>query len=542
MRAVLALAILFVSVTVAHADQKGDCGTIVLPTGIGESSSDDVTSMNALLANSAYNEEAAELAYQSLVWINRFDEIDWSRSLASAITTPDNGTTYDVTLRPWHWSDGVPVTTADVAYAFSLIKQLGETYTAYGQGGMPEIVKSLNIISPSQFQVVLQHQVNPTWFIYNGLPQLQPLPAHSWGKYTLDQIYQLQSTPAFFNVVDGPLKYQRLDVGLDLVTVPNPAFEGPKMHFQRLVFKFLQGDGAAVQGVESGDTDAAELPVTLFGAVQHLPHIHLQVLQASGFANVVLLNFKNPAVASFNDVRVRQAMEDSIDQKSMIDLVYHGLATAEYGPIPPVPPTFLPPDMKAGHYPVGYDPAKSRALLKAAGYTPGQDGIMQKDGKKLSFVFLMISGDGDIAEETEVLQDDFRKVGIEMIVREMEFNQMLALMSGPPLGWEAGGLGNPVLSYPTGENDFQTGSGQNFGGYSDPKMDALIAASISKPGVQALYDYAEYASAQQPFIYFPTALPALLVSDRLHGMADFVDPAGQFSPEQLYCTPAEAKK
>ncbi len=538
MRVLFAIAMFLGSLAVAQADQKGDCGTIVLPVGIGESSSDDVTSLNPLLSNSAYNEEAAELAYQSLVWINRFDEIDWSRSLASAITTPDNGTTYNVTLRPWHWSDGVPVTTADVAYALHLIRQLGPDYTAYGQGGMPYIIKSLNIESPTQFQVVLQHQVNPTWFIYNGLPQLQPLPEHSWGKYTIDQIYQLQSMPGFFNVVDGPLKFQRLDVGLDLVTVPNPAFEGPKMHFQRLVLKFLQGDGAAVQGVESGDTDAAELPVTLFGAVQHLPHIHLQVLQASGFTNVVLLNFKNPAVAFFHDVRVRQAMEDSIDQKSFIDLVYHGLAVPEYGPIPAVPPTFLPPAMKAGHYPVGYDLAKSRALLKAAGYTPGPDGIMRKDGKKLSFVFLMISGDGDIAEETEVLQDDFRKVGIEMIVREMEFNQMLAVMSGPPLGWEAGALGDPVASYPTGENDFLTGSAQNFGGYSDPKMDALIAASIGKPGIQALYDYGEYASAQQAFIYFPTAVPAVLVSDRLHGMADFVDPAGQFSPEQLYCTAA----
>jgi hypothetical protein len=73
-------------------------------------------------------------------------------------------------------------------------------------------------------------------------------------------------------------------------------------------------------------------------------------------------------------------------------------------------------------------------------------------------------------------------------------------------------------------------------------MDALIAASIDKPGLQALYDYAEYASAQQPFIYFPTAVPAVLVSDRLHGMANFVDPAGQFSPDQLYCTPIGAEK
>jgi peptide/nickel transport system substrate-binding protein len=170
---------------VAHADQD-DCGTIVVPTGIGISSGADITSFNPLIADSLYNAAAANLMYQGLIWINgHTEEIDWSRSLASAISSPDNGTTYNVTLRPWHWSDGVPVTTADVAYTFRLIKALGTTYSGFGAGGMPNIIKSLNIINATQFQVVLKRRVNPTWYIYNGLEQLLPLPAHSWGRHTL---------------------------------------------------------------------------------------------------------------------------------------------------------------------------------------------------------------------------------------------------------------------------------------------------------------------------------------------------------------------
>jgi peptide/nickel transport system substrate-binding protein len=521
------------------AETPGDCGTIVIPTGLGVTSSADVTSLNPLLGDSLYNIQAASFMYLGLIWIDGADnQIDWQRSLASAITTPDNGTTYDVTLRPWHWSDGMPVTTADVAYAFRLIRQLGTTYAQYGAGGMPDIVKSLNIISPARFQVVLKRQVNPTWFIYNGLSQLSPLPEHSWGRYTLDQIWQNQSTPGFFNVVDGPLFARRLDIGLDLILTPNPAYEGPKLHFNRLVFKFLESDGAALQGVESGDLDMATAPHALWNAIQHLPGVNLVTLPPSQSYNEIQLNLKNPKVAFFKDVRVRQAIQDSINQPEIIKLVGRGLGVAVYGPVPPMPPTFLSPEMRAGHYPVGYNPAQARALLAEAGYTPGPGGIMQKDGKKLSFTYLMPTGDAAAAQMTEMIQDYLAKTGVQMKVREIEFNQLLALLNNPQADWQAAGLGETVSGYPTGEDLFGTHSFANAGGYSDPEMDRLIAESTDKPGLDGLFAYENYASAQQPVIFLETGQATMLVRSRIQGAREFVDSFGQYYPDQLSCTVA----
>jgi peptide/nickel transport system substrate-binding protein len=524
----------------AFAEQKGDCGTIVLPTGIGETSSDDLTSFNPLFVETAYNQEAAWSLYPNLLWINRFSQIDWSRSLASSVTTTDN-TNFIVTLHPLHWSDGVPLAAADVLYYFSLAKQLGPNWPNYGGGGLPYIVSSIKILNQLQFQVTTTHPVNPDWFIYNGIGTLTAFPQHAWQNYTLDQMDQLQSTPSFFNVVIGPLKIQKLVFGQYASFVPNPAWDGPKMHFSQLVFKFLRGDGAEMQGVESGNTDAAELAPSLFTFAKKIKNTHIDVLPADVFVNVINLNYQNPADDFFHDVRVRQAMEDSIDQTTMVKLVFHGEAATAYGPVPDDMTPFLSPAMRAGIYPVGYDPAKARALLAAAGYAPGPDGIMQKNGKRLSFSLLEPAGSDAFIAMDEYVQNEFHKVGIEMKIHATDFNQMLALMSGQPLRWDAADSGTAAQNYPSGEGELQTGAFQNFAHYSDPEMDRLITKNVNNPGLQNLFDYETYVSAQQPMIFYAIALPVVLVANRLHGMVDFVDPIGQFAPDQLYCTPGTTK-
>ena len=519
------------------AAAPGDCGTIVIPTGLGVASGADITSLNPLLVTSLYNAEAASMMFQPLIWSNgNTGKIDWSRSLASSITTPDNGTTYNVTLRTWHWSDGVPVTTADVAYAFNLIKQFGATYSGYGAGGMPDIVKALNVIGPTRFQVVLKRQVNPNWYIFNGLGQFMPLPKHAWENYSTDQIFQSQSDTSFLQVVDGPLMPQKLEIGLDLVMVPNPRWEGPKLHFNRLIWKFVESDGQTVQQVESGDLDMANVPMGLWNAVQNLPGIRMVNLPPSLDFNEIVLNFRNPKVAFFRDVRVRQAMADAINQAEMVALIDHGHGTEIYGPVPPVPPTYLTPAMQAGHYPVSYDPAKAVALLQEAGYTRGPDGIMQKNGQRLSFTYLNLTGNVLIEQITEMNQAYLKRVGIEMKVRDIEFNQMLALLNNPQADWEAAGLGEESGVYPTGEDLYKTGSFENAGGYSDPTMDKLIDESTNLPGLQGLYDYETYASAQQPVLFQEKESISILARNNIHGVRNFMDPAYNYYPDQLYCT------
>jgi peptide/nickel transport system substrate-binding protein len=521
----------------ALASDPQNCGTIIIPPGLGAGVGADITSFNPMLVNSLYDEEAANLMFAQLIYIAPDHTIDYSRSLAAAVTSPDNGTTYNVTLRLWHWSDGVQLTAADVLYTFNLGKTYGTSWTSYGTGGMPGIIKSFTVIDATHFTIVLTHQVNTNWFILNGLPTLQPLPAHVWSRYTADQIWQNQSSPAFFRVVDGPLYVSKLVFGQQAEFLPNPAYEGPKLHFSRLVLKFMNSEDAEMQAVESGDLDMANLPFPLFNMAQHIPGLHVVSLMPLYGWNELVPNMGNKTSTYFSDVRVRQAMADAINQAQIIKLAMHGHGDEIHSAVPVEPPTFLSPAGLAGKYPTGYDPERAKALLAAAGYTQGADGIMQKAGVKLSFTLLVPAGQTMRIEISETIQQNLAAVGIEMKVHQIEFNQMLSLMVDSRQSWQAILIGSTLNAFPTGEGNFNTGGYYNDNGYSNPQMDADIAASTDKPGVAGLYAYEDYSAEQQPVIFLPEEKYTILARNGLQGLTNFITPIGYYwVPDALYCT------
>jgi peptide/nickel transport system substrate-binding protein len=247
-------------------------------------------------------------------------------------------------------------------------------------------------------------------------------------------------------------------------------------------------------------------------------------------------NMGNHATPFFNDVRVRDAIADAINQPEMIGLAMHGHGDPVYGPVPPEPRTFLSPAALSGKYSVGYNPQKAIALLQQAGYRQDRDGFMQKDGKRLAFT-LMIPADQTMRiEMAESIQQDLHAVGIEMKVQQVEFNQMMALNAGPGQGWQAMLFASNLTPYPSGEAEFRTGGFYNTNGYSNAKMDGLVDASTNQPGLGGLFAYEDYANQQQPVIFLPVEAYAVLVRNGLEGVKNFLNPLGYWDPGSLYCT------
>jgi peptide/nickel transport system substrate-binding protein len=185
----------------------------------------------------------------------------------------------------------------------------------------------------------------------------------------------------------------------------------------------------------------------------------------------------NPILA---DVRVRQALMLAVDRKSIVDKLFNGRQ--------PVAATWVNP-LEANYSPdaptYGFDPARARALLADAGWTPGDDGILRdKNGQRLSIVLSTTAGNRLREVQEQVLQSQWKAVGIETVIKNEPartlFGQTLTHGTFPGLvmyAWSSSVGASPrnMLGsdqIPTAANGW---SGANYVGYSDKDMDADIA-------------------------------------------------------------------
>jgi peptide/nickel transport system substrate-binding protein len=512
------------------------CGTVVVPVGLGQGGGSDITSLNPLLILSAYNAGAWNLLFRPLVTLDAQLRVDLARSMASRIERDPSGLVWTITLRETDWSDGVPVTADDVVYGFELIRRLGQTYNSYGAGGLPDAFDAVVATDAHTLRVTLKQPLSPALFTTVALPLLHALPRHAWKTDSIDVLWSRQSDPHFYDVVDGAWRLERWTLGRELVLVPNDRYAGPdRPQIDRFVMSFLDND-QMLAAYRSGAVDAINMPYLLYDAVRHLPDTTIERGGKPYAYSYIGLNFANPRTAFFRDLSVRQAIADAIDQREIIDLIFHGNATPAYGPVPSEPDTFLSPEAKSGHLPVGYDPAHARALLDAAGWHPGPDGIRVKDGTRLAFTTLLSAGGGVGAPQLEIIEQNLRAVGIELHIHQVQFNQLLATVNGPSTGWEAYNVIWNLTGFPDGADTYSSTGFNNLGHYHDAEMDRLTAAERTDPTLDSLFAFQDRAVEQQPIIVLPHYGYAILARSGVTGWSHYVTPLGGLHPEALRIT------
>lgn len=139
----------------------------------------------------------------------------------------------------------------------------------------------------------------------------------------------------------------------------------------------------------------------------------VQILEGRPNQQIQYLGFKvtRPGVS---DVNVRKAISAAISKDELAKEIQRGLGTPARG-------VFLPVtrDYWAGQEAIfpTYAPAQSRALLDAAGWKPGPDGIRVKDGQRLALVYLSWTPEQD--ELATFLQSQLKEVGIDLEIRPL---------------------------------------------------------------------------------------------------------------------------
>ena len=338
-----------------------------------------------------------------------------SPGLAVSWSTASDGLSWTFNLRRGvTWHDGKPFTAEDVAFTFNdviLNKKLGAQ-----NSGTYAPVKSVEVVNAYTVKFVLNSP-------FSSLPYYLAYFAGMIPKHALsgaDNPLQVASFNKKSPVGTGAFKVAEFVPGSYVRLVKNENYWGGTPKVNSIVFKIIPDPNVQMAQVLSGELDSVFVtnPALLAGAEKNNK---LEIIrQSQNQYYFVVTNQNDPRM---RDVRVRQALLYAIDRPAIINSVLRGYGTVSNGPIAPMLKSFFVTDVPQ----YKYDPKKAQALLKAAGWNPGPDGILVKDGKP--FEIDMPTGQfGYLVPATLLVQQYWKAIGIKANVKVLEWNAYIQQM------------------------------------------------------------------------------------------------------------------
>ncbi len=235
-------------------------------------------------------------------------------------------------------------------------------------------------------------------------------------------------------------------------------------------------------------------------------------------------NMRDPVVA---DKRVRHAIGYAVDRDAIVTHLRRGLARPAFGLIPPQSWAFEPGVLRFAH-----DPARARRLLDEAGYRdPDGDGPLPR--LRLS---LKLSTNEEYRLQSTVIQQDLRRVGIDLELQSYEFATYFAdILNGNfqlfTLQWVGGALADPDILRRVFHSEQIPPAGFNRGHYRNAEVDRLLvqaAEAKNEAERKAIYSAVQKLVADDaPYIPIWNRTNAIIAQPTLEGL--HVNTLGDYS-------------
>ncbi len=214
-----------------------------------------------------------------------------------------------------------------------------------------------------------------------------------------------------------------------------------------------------------------------------------------GSYQYIAFNLKDPILKK---VQVRQALACAIDRERIVRDLLHG-----YGS---VTDTMFPPGhwARAENLPhFGFDPARAKQLLDAAGYRD-PDG----DGPKMRFKLVFkTSTDAEANQQAEMVQQMLKDVGVGVEIQSNEFATFyddIKKGNFQIFSLRRSGISDPDFYYTIFHSKSLAPNGQNRGYYINPRVDQLIEqgrSTFDRAKRKAAYDEIQKILAQDlPYV------------------------------------------
>ncbi|MBE7385575.1 MAG: ABC transporter substrate-binding protein [Leptolyngbya sp. SIO1E4] len=394
--------------------------------------------------------------------LKRDADLNIVNDLATDYTISEDGLTWTVTLRDdVVFSDGEPLTAADVAYTFN---QAGES------GGLTDVTVLEEAVAVDDTTVELRLAEPQSTFV-NRLITLGIVPEHAHGPdYARNPIGS------------GPYQMVQWDEGQQLIVEANPNYYGEAPGLERLVFLFLEED-AAFAAAKAGQAQVASVPQSL--AVQSIDGMTLYDVTSVDnrglmfpFASATGETTPNGDPIG-NDVTadraIRQAVNYAIDRQALVDGVLEGYGSVAYGPVSGLAweePNAAIEDAQ---------PEQAQEILAAGGWadTDG-DGVLEKDGLKAEFTILYPANDSTRQALALAAAEMLKPVGIQANVEGRSWDEIEPAMHSNVVlfGW---GSHDQTEMYNLYHSQAAQGDFYNAGYYANQAIDETLDLAMGAP-------------------------------------------------------------
>lgn len=448
-------------------------GAATQPHVLRYTSAEDIQGLNPVLNTQAV---VSQLSQLSMAWLFRYDRSNRPEpELATVVPSEKNGgISADGKTITFHirkgvkWSDGQPFDADDVVFSFAVMNNPANNVIS--RDGFDLIAK---IDEPDKATVVLHLKKPyspfiPTFFGTAGAnPCLLP-------KHVLGSLANINDAP--YNALPvgiGPFRYTAWRRGDAVELEANPYYWRGRPKLQKIVYKIISDRNTTLTQLQTGELDFwYPVPGAYLARAQAIDGVSI-VRQAGYLYNHMDFNLSHPVV---QDKAVRRALRLAIDRKLIRDKVAHGVGFLQESVVPePYPGVAKLPF-------VDFNIAKANALLDAAGWKRGADGVRAKNGVRLSLDFASSSGSPDVDTQLEIIRTDWQQIGVEMNVKRYLSSVLFAPAADGGIvyggkfdaivfAWGVGALDD---LYSTFACDMAPPKGQNDMHYCNHALDALM--------------------------------------------------------------------
>jgi peptide/nickel transport system substrate-binding protein len=215
------------------------------------------------------------------------------------------------------------------------------------------------------------------------------------------------TTDATKPVGAGPFVLKSYQVGSSIKLVANPKYWNKGQYLLGGVdFAQASNGPQIVTALESGAIDMATLEPGDVAPVKAQPNLAVVVGKSYDYVDLQM----RQNAAPFNNMQVRAALEYAVDRSALNRVVYDGLGEPAYQPFP----SWSPGYNKAVGNKYTYQPAKAKAMLKAAGFSKG-----------ISFTLVVPSSDPSLAQAAQIIQQQAKTAGFTINLQQVDPSDLL---------------------------------------------------------------------------------------------------------------------